>query len=46
MSSVIIGATSVQQLEENMISGSGWKLSTDEASILLQVKIVLIVSAG
>lgn len=30
VSSVIIGATSVQQLEENMISGSGWKLSTDE----------------
>ncbi|XP_052104909.1 1-deoxyxylulose-5-phosphate synthase YajO-like [Mytilus californianus] len=30
VASVIIGATSIQQLEENMASGSGWRLSHDE----------------
>ncbi|VDH90623.1 Hypothetical predicted protein [Mytilus galloprovincialis] len=30
VASVIIGATSIQQLEENMASGSGWRLSHEE----------------
>ncbi|CAC5363544.1 unnamed protein product [Mytilus coruscus] len=30
VASVIIGATNIQQLEENMASGSGWRLSHDE----------------
>ena len=30
VSSVIIGATSVKQLEDNMGAGNGWKLSEEE----------------
>ena len=32
VSSVIIGATSVKQLEDNMGAGKGWKLSEEEVS--------------
>ena len=32
MASVIIGATSLKQLEDNMGAGSGWELSKDEVN--------------
>ena len=32
VSSVIIGATSVKQVEDNMAAGSGWKLSAIEVN--------------
>ncbi|KAJ8310893.1 hypothetical protein KUTeg_012758 [Tegillarca granosa] len=33
VSSVIIGATSVEQLENNMGAGSGWSITLDEVDI-------------
>jgi len=32
--SVIIGAKTVQQLEQNMAAGTGWKLTDEEVTIL------------
>ena len=33
VASVIIGATSIKQLEDNMAAGTGWKLSKEEVFI-------------
>ena len=37
VASVVIGARNIQQLEENMVAGTGWKLSSEEMDTLDQV---------
>jgi len=35
VASVIIGATSIKQLEDNMAAGTGWNLSKEEVHIFV-----------
>ena len=37
VTSVVIGARNIQQLEENMLAGTGWKLSSEEMETLNQL---------
>ena len=37
LTSVVIGARNIQQLEENMAAGTGWELSSEEMEILNQL---------
>ena len=37
VTSVVIGARNIQQLEENMVAGTGWKLSSEEMDTLNKV---------
>ena len=37
VTSVVIGARNIQQLEENMVAGTGWELSSEEMETLNQL---------
>ena len=41
VSSVIIGATSVQQLEDNMGAGSGWALTDEEVRHVFKYSVCM-----
>jgi len=46
ISSVIIGAKTIRQLDDNMGAGTGWKLSDDQVAYYYSVAITLVLFMG